>query len=81
MSLSRLKAPSTKTVHQVPAEFEPIFIEHGWHRAEYLFGKRAAKRWFTTLGPDRLRAARAAYRADQRSTGTKLPRNSSGAAR
>lgn len=66
MSLSRLKAPSTKAAQPVPPEFEPIFIEQGWQRAEYLFGKRAAKRWFTVLGPDRLRAARAAHRAAEK---------------
>lgn len=68
MLSNRLKAASTKVAHPVPPEFEPIFITQGWRRAEYLFGKRAAKRWFTVLGPDRLRAARTAHRAAEQNT-------------
>lgn len=55
------KALSTKAPQHVPAEFEQTFIEHGWNRANFLFGKRSTARYFTYLGPDRLRAAREDY--------------------
>jgi len=57
---------STKAPQQVPVEFESVFIEHGWNRANYLFGKRATTRYYMLLGPERLRAARDEYvRAQQ----------------
>jgi hypothetical protein len=56
----------TKALQQVPVEFERVFIEHGWNRANYLFGKRATTRYYLHLGPERLRAARDEYvRAQQ----------------
>lgn len=61
MACEPLKGLSTKAPQHVPAEFEQVFVQHGWLRANYLFGKRPTTRYFTYLGPDRLRAARAAH--------------------
>lgn len=55
------KGLSTKAPQHVPVEFENVFVEEGWPRANYLFGKRATTRYFMYLGPERLRAARAAF--------------------
>lgn len=55
------KAQSTKLAEPIPVEFERVFVELGWERANRIFGKRATKRYFTALGADRLRAIRADY--------------------
>jgi hypothetical protein len=61
------KAQSTKIAEPIPAEFEQVFIHHGWDRANRIFGKRATTRYYTALGPDRLRAERGAYLQASRS--------------
>lgn len=53
------KSVSTKIAEPIPAEFEGVFVQFGWERANRLFGKRATMRYFTALGADRLRAIRA----------------------
>lgn len=55
------KAQSTKIAEPIPVEFEQVFIHHGWDRANRIFGKRATTRYYTALGPDRLRAERGAH--------------------
>lgn len=56
-----LKAYSTKRTRPIPPEFEPAFIAGGWAKVNHMFGKRPSVRWFTALGPARLRAARIAH--------------------
>lgn len=60
------KALSTKIAEPIPVEFEQVFIELGWERANRIFGKRASQRYFTAVGSDRLRQQRDAYLADRR---------------
>ena len=60
------KAPSTKIAEPIPVEFERVFIELGWERANRIFGKRASQRYFTAAGSDRLRQQRDAYMAERR---------------
>ncbi|KQN02553.1 hypothetical protein ASE82_09460 [Sphingomonas sp. Leaf230] len=60
------KSQSTKIAEPIPVEFEQVFIHHGWDRANRIFGKRATTRYYTALGPDRLRAERGAYLAARR---------------
>jgi hypothetical protein len=64
------KSQSTKLAEPIPVEFERVFVEHGWERANRIFGKRATTRYFTALGADRLRADRNAYRAIGQLAGT-----------
>lgn len=52
---------STKTFRQPAPEFERIFIQHGWAKANRMFGKRCANRWYIMLGAERLKAARERY--------------------
>jgi hypothetical protein len=52
---------STKRARPVPPEFEAEFVQHGHDHCKRLFGKRAAQRYFTALGAERLRAARDAH--------------------
>lgn len=54
------KAYSTKRPRPAPPEFEPAFVRGGWAKVNQMFGKRASVRWFTALGPARLRSARLA---------------------
>lgn len=54
---------STKVIRKPAAEFEQIFIKHGWEKVGRMFGKRCSNRWFILLGAERLRAARDAYLA------------------
>lgn len=56
------KPLSTKLARPVPPEFEAMFLAGGWPKVNQLYGKRAAQRYFTALGADRLRVARAAER-------------------
>lgn len=56
-----LKSYSTKRPRPAPPEFEPAFVAGGWAKVNMMFGKRPSVRWFTALGPVRLRAARDAY--------------------
>jgi len=60
------KALSTKVAEPIPIEFERVFIELGWERANRIFGKRASQRYFTAVGSDRLRQQRDAYLAERR---------------
>lgn len=55
-----IKPYSTKLGRPVPVEFEPHFISGGWARVNQMFGKRPAVRYFTALGPERLKALRLA---------------------
>lgn len=61
MPRSSLKSLPTSAPQPIPAEFEQLFIQHGWRRAEHVFGTRPAQRYATYLGIDRLRAARERY--------------------
>lgn len=73
------KPLSTKLARPVPPEFEAMFLAGGWPKVNQLYGKRAAQRYFTALGSDRLRAARDAQRygttdaATERARRTGLP--------
>jgi len=63
------KALSTKVAEPIPVEFERVFIELGWERANRIFGKRASQRYFTAAGSDRLRQQRDACLAERRAAG------------
>ena len=60
------KSVSTKIAEPIPAEFEGVFVQYGWERANRLFGKRASQRYFTAAGSERLRQMRETYKAERR---------------
>lgn len=62
----RSRVLPTKALSEVPAEYERVFVEHGWRRAEYLFGVRAAQRYNRVLGAERLHADRQRFLIEQR---------------
>lgn len=57
---------STRRARPIPPEFEETFVRQGWCKVNHLWGKRAAVRYFTALGSQRLRAARDAYLETER---------------
>ena len=57
---------STKRSKPAPAEFDQVFVEHGWAKCNLVFGKNPSVRWFSERGPARLRAMRDAYLAGVR---------------
>jgi hypothetical protein len=60
------KSVSTKLAEPIPAEFEGVFVQFGWERANRIFGKRASQRYFTAVGSERLRQQRDAYLSERR---------------
>lgn len=64
--MTKRKILPTSARAYVPPEFIDHFIAKGWRPAEHAFGKKAAERYRSIVGRERLDAAHKQFLADQK---------------